>query len=86
MPAVDSQPGESGTDTDQISLVRAEHNGGGATGFCCGTDFTEVTPRPASNTPAGPTGQRAAALKKCNKIKKKKAKKKCKRKANLLPV
>jgi hypothetical protein len=35
--------------------------------------------------PAGPTGQRAAALKKCKK-KKGKARKKCKKKANKLPV
>jgi streptogramin lyase len=35
---------------------------------------------------AGPTGRRAAALKKCKKKRSKKAKKKCRRKANLLPV
>jgi hypothetical protein len=35
---------------------------------------------------ASPTGQRAAALKKCKKKKLQKARKKCKRKANLLPV
>jgi streptogramin lyase/subtilisin-like proprotein convertase family protein len=36
--------------------------------------------------PPTATGQRAAALKKCKKIKKKKAKKKCKAKANRLPL
>jgi hypothetical protein len=35
---------------------------------------------------AGPTGQRAAALKKCAKIKNKKKKKKCKKRARKLPV
>jgi hypothetical protein len=35
---------------------------------------------------AGPTGQRAAALKKCAKIKSKRKKKKCKKRARLLPV
>ncbi len=41
---------------------------------------TYVTP------PAGPTGQRAAALEKCKKKHSKKARKKCRKKANLLPV
>jgi CSLREA domain-containing protein len=42
---------------------------------------------PATNPPAaGPTGQRAAALKKCKKKKSAKARKKCKRKARRLPV
>jgi CSLREA domain-containing protein len=36
--------------------------------------------------PAGPTGLRAAALKKCAKIKNKKKKKRCKRRARKLPV
>jgi hypothetical protein len=36
--------------------------------------------------PPGPTGQRAAALKKCKKKKSAKARKKCKAKANKLPV
>ena len=40
----------------------------------------------APSQPAGPTGQRAAALAKCKKIKKRKAKRKCKRKANALPL
>lgn len=36
--------------------------------------------------PAGPTGQRAAALKKCAKVKSKAKKKKCKKRASSLPV
>jgi hypothetical protein len=39
-----------------------------------------------ASPPAGPTGQRAAALKKCKKKKSAKARKKCKAKANKLPV
>src|SRR5262249_57315647 len=35
---------------------------------------------------SGPTGQRAAALKKCKKKHSKRARRKCRRKANLLPV
>jgi RTX calcium-binding nonapeptide repeat (4 copies) len=44
------------------------------------------TPTPPSNTTPGPTGQRAAALKKCKKKKSAQARKKCKKKANRLPV
>jgi hypothetical protein len=40
-----------------------------------------TNPPPVANQPPGPTGQRAAALKKCKKKKTKKAKKKCKRRA-----
>jgi hypothetical protein len=40
---------------------------------------------PKVSTPTG-TGQRAAALKKCKKKKSKKARKKCLRKAKLLPL
>jgi hypothetical protein len=39
-----------------------------------------------TTTTPGPTGQRAAALKKCKKKKKGKKRKKCKRKANALPA
>jgi hypothetical protein len=46
-----------------------------------------VTPPTTAGTSApGPTGQRAAALKKCKKKHRKQARKKCKKKANLLPV
>jgi Ca2+-binding RTX toxin-like protein len=58
-------------------------------------NFTDACPDEAGTLPNGcvpappvvtPTGQRAAALKKCKKKKTKKAKKKCKRKALKLPV
>ncbi len=42
-------------------------------------------PLPQPST-SGPTGKRAATLKKCKKKHKKKARKRCKKKANLLPV
>jgi hypothetical protein len=45
-------------------------------------DETDVPPQSA----AGPTGQRAAALKKCKKKKSKKARNKCRKKAKKLPV
>jgi CSLREA domain-containing protein len=57
-----------------------------------GTDigaFELLSPdQPPANPPpaAGPTGQRAAALKKCKKKKSKKARTKCKKKAKKLPV
>jgi hypothetical protein len=41
---------------------------------------------PAGPTGAGPTGQRAEALKKCKKKHSKSARRKCRKKANLLPV
>ena len=40
----------------------------------------------APAVPAGPTGQRAAALKKCKKKRSKSARSKCRKKASLLPV
>ena len=46
-------------------------------------DAAAATPAPPA---AGPTGRRAAALKKCKKIKSTKKRKKCKRKANKLPI
>lgn len=87
-PAVDSQPGEDGVQTDAILRVRYFHPGDFGIPESLGSDFTTINPAPATTPPpaAGPTGQRAAALKKCAKVKKKKAKKKCKRKANLLPI
>jgi len=46
-----------------------------------------VVPTSGATGPnSGPTGQRAAALKKCKKKHSAKARKKCKKKANLLPV
>ena len=52
------------------------------------TPLTTCTPPPPPGgvTPAGPTGQRASALKRCKKKKSAQARKKCKKKANRLPV
>jgi Ca2+-binding RTX toxin-like protein len=44
------------------------------------------TPPPPPSTSTGPTGQRAAALKKCKKKKSAQARTKCKKKAKRLPV
>jgi hypothetical protein len=49
--------------------------------------FYDLSVRSATATAAcGPTGLRAAALKKCKKKKTKKARKKCRKKANRLPI
>jgi hypothetical protein len=45
-----------------------------------------VPPTSPTTSAPGPTGQRAAALKKCKKKRSKPARKKCKKKANKLPV
>jgi uncharacterized delta-60 repeat protein len=64
----------------------ATATGANGTSACsAGLAYAEVTPPPQTPV-AGPTGQRAAALKKCAKIKKKAKKKKCKKKARKLPV
>jgi hypothetical protein len=52
------------------------------TGSGVGLTITQASPP----TPAGPTGQRAGALKKCKKKHSKKARRKCRKKAQLLPV
>jgi len=49
-------------------------------------DIQPPPPPPPSVSPPGPTGLRAAALKKCKKKTTSKARKKCKKKAKLLPV
>jgi hypothetical protein len=54
------------------------------TAFDPPTDFAFRTY--AIPNPPGPTGQRAAALKKCKKKRSKKARKKCRKKAQKLPV
>jgi CSLREA domain-containing protein len=54
--------------------------------FTVDTTVPPGPPAPPAIIPAGPTGQRAAALKKCKKKKSAKARKKCKKKANQLPV
>jgi hypothetical protein len=87
VPTFDSQPGEDGVQTDQLSFVRAEHNGGGATGFGPGTGDTTVTPAPPVTTPVPtptptPPATAAPVKKKCKKKPKKAAAaaKKCKTK------
>jgi hypothetical protein len=70
--------------TDQRGLYR-----GGVAGRCDIGAFelgATVSPPPGPAPAAGPTGKRAAALKKCKKKKSKKARKKCKKKARKLPV
>ena len=52
---------------------------------CDNDGFGDQTQEPAPPV-CGPTGQRAAALAKCKKKRSKKARKRCRRKANLLPV
>ena len=91
VPTFDTQ-GEDGVQTDQIAIVRAEHNGGGATLFCCGTGDTTVKPKPVTPvtpvtpvvpvTLATPVTPSAPVKKKCKKKGKKAAtaKKKCKKK------
>ncbi|MDQ1741241.1 MAG: hypothetical protein QOE53_2893, partial [Pseudonocardiales bacterium] len=67
--------------------------GGGSPCSTSTVHYDEVTPPPPNpgggggSTPVGvPTGQRAAALKKCKKKKSKPARKKCKKKALKLPI
>jgi hypothetical protein len=88
VPTFDTQ-GEDGIQTDQIVEVRADHNGGGALPFCCGTGDTTVKPKPATPPvtpvtpviPVTPVTPVAPASKKCKKKGKKAvAAKKCKKK------
>jgi hypothetical protein len=51
-----------------------------------GNQASVACPYSVQSTTAGPTGQRAAALKKCKKKKNPIARKKCKKKAKLLPI
>jgi hypothetical protein len=76
VPTFDTQ-GEDGIQTDQLSLVRAEHNGEGALAFGPGTGDTTVTPAPPVTTPPP-----APVKKKCKKAKKRSASaaKKCRKK------
>jgi hypothetical protein len=87
---VDTSPAESytGCDTDGDGVVdfldacpsQAGTNSG------CPVTTTPPPPPPPPAVTAGPTGQRAAALKKCKKKKSAKARKKCKARAKKLPV
>ena len=87
VPTFDTQ-GEDGVQTDQIAIVRAEHNGGGPELFCCGTGDTTVTPAdttpppPVTPTPPAATPPAPTPKKKCKKKGKKAAAaaKKCKKK------
>jgi hypothetical protein len=63
---------------DQRGIARPQ-------GAACDSGAFEVVVPPPPAAP-GPTGRRAAALKKCRKKRSKKARKKCKKKAKRLPV
>ena len=82
VPTFDTQ-GETGTQTDQLAEVRAEHNGSGPLQFGPGTGDTTVNPAPPVTTPIPtptPTPT-TATTKKCKKKgKKATAAKKCKKK------
>jgi thermitase len=76
------------------ATVTATNSGGSTPATSAPTPTIQPTPTPTIQsaptptiqpTPMGPTGQRAAALKTCKK-KDSKKRKKCKKKANLLPV
>jgi hypothetical protein len=80
---------------DQRGLTRPVDLSGIANGAGNGTDIGAFEVQCGSQAgascavaapPAGPTGQRAAALKKCKKKHSKKKRKKCKKRANKLPV
>jgi uncharacterized delta-60 repeat protein len=86
-----------GVPDNSTTTFYASASGMGGTPSACSTTsvtYTEVTPpappqqqqpQPATGA-AGPTGQRAAALKRCAKIKSKPKKKRCKQRARALPV
>jgi hypothetical protein len=79
-------------DNSTTTFYAQSTDAGGMLSACstASVTYAEVTPSAEQPPPAaaGPTGQRAAALKKCAKIKKKakKKKKKCKARARKLPV
>jgi uncharacterized delta-60 repeat protein len=74
--------------TTTTFYARAVGDNGTSACSATGFSYTEATPgvTPAPTPSAGPTGQRANALKKCAKIKKKAKKKKCKARARKLPI
>lgn len=86
--------GFTATDTSGFFVERLAHDADGAAPW----DYTDVgpmvpfrltlaeTPVPPPPGSAGPTGQRAAALKKCKKKHSAKKRRKCRKKAKLLPV
>jgi uncharacterized delta-60 repeat protein len=83
-------------DNSTTTFYATATNGGGTS--ACSTasvTYAEITPPAAEEPPpnvrpdakvVGPTGQRAAALKKCAKVKQKAKKRKCKKRARKLPV
>jgi CSLREA domain-containing protein len=71
--------GANGTDIGAVEVQQACAGQSTPTSSCATT-----TPPPA--TTAAPTGLRAAALKKCKKKRSKNARKKCRKRANALPV
>jgi hypothetical protein len=81
---------EVGVADNTTTTFYARAVGDNGTSGCSATGFSYTEATPAVNPPptpsAGPTGQRAKALKKCAKIKKKAKKKKCKARARKLPV
>jgi hypothetical protein len=84
---VDTSPAETyiSCDTDGDGVVDFLDNCPTQSGTNIGCPAT-VTPPPPSGNSTGPTGQRAAALKKCKKKKSAQARTKCKKKAKRLPV
>jgi hypothetical protein len=74
-------PAAAGAKTATLNIIGTP---GGTTSATLTGTATSPPPPPATNT--GPTGQRAAALKKCKKKRSKQVRKKCKKKANRLPV
>ena len=70
--------GDNATTTFSAKATATANESGCSTSI----SYTEATPPPST----GSTGRRAAALKRCAKIKSKKKKKKCKKKALKLPV
>jgi hypothetical protein len=78
----------SGFRLDISASLEADCDGDGLGDETEDADTASCNPPPPSATPAatGPTGKRAAALKKCKKKKSATARKKCKKNANKLPV
>jgi hypothetical protein len=78
-------PTSAGAKTASLNITGTP--GGISSSALTGVAIGPPTPTPTPTPPAtGPTGQRAAALKKCKKKKNKQARNKCKKKAKKLPV
>ena len=93
-PALDRVPGNcldhvaAAQTSDARGFARPQDGDGNGSVNCDAGAFEKagVAPPVTTTPPPGPTGQRAAALKKCAKIKNKRKKKKCKKRARRLPV